>query len=147
MNIAIYDKTYTATIPIRAGSTKNQFFFPTIDNLNGKFTTSIETFIPEITPVSTSNSPIASSALQSVSFLNLVVGDVIQIWNLPVLKTLNLNNPFSTGVANSLFQVEFNSLRITWAKSFIFIADVSQIDPSIDQEFQFNISYSDVKQP
>lgn len=142
MNIVVLNKTYTTTIPVKAGSSKNTLYFPTINVLNETFTTSIETFIPEVLTVSENNAPLASSALLEVSFLNLMVGDIRWIWNLPLLKIVNLNNQFSTGVASSLFQIELDNLQIIWDKSYIYIADISKIDPAIDQEYQFNISYN-----
>ena len=146
MNIIVADKTYLVEIPIAKGSTVQKINFPTIDNLNGKFTTSIETFIPEVNPVGLSNTPLANSPLLAVSYLTLVVGDINWVWNVPLLKFVNLNNEFNTGIASSLFQVEFNLLQIIWAKSFITIADVTKISAAQDEEFQFNIFYSDIKQ-
>ncbi len=131
-------------MPIVPSSTGQQIFFPQINVLDGKLITGIETFIPEINPKTPGNVALANSDLISVSYLNLVVGDVQQIWNLPLLKVLNVNNQFTTGVGSSLFNVEFNNLKIIWAKSYIFIADVSKIAATAES-FMFNISYSDHK--
>ncbi len=145
MNIVIAEKTFTTQIDIAAGSTKNKLMFPDIELLNGKWITSLETFVPEIIPVGIDGTSLANSLLMAASYVNLVVGDDIVIWNMPLLKLVTLNNQFMTGVASQQFQVEFNNLKIIWSKSFISIVDISLIDPAIDQQFLFNISYSDPK--
>ncbi len=143
MNIVVLDKTWLTEFTIPKGSTVAKINFPIIEDLNGKFTTGIETFIPEVNPVGLSGTPLANSALLSVCYLNLKVNDFIWIWNLPLLKLVTLNNAFSTGVASSPFQVEFNALPVIWSQSYITIADITKINPAIDEEFQFSIQYSD----
>jgi hypothetical protein len=147
MNIVVLNKTYNVEIAVRAGSTQQQIFFPQINVLDGALTTGIETYIPEIIPTAPSGLATANSALMSVTYLNLIVGDVLQVWNLPLLKLVTLNAPSATGVGSSPFSTEFDNLKIIWAKSYIFISDVSKISGSVQESFNFNINYADIPQP
>lgn len=145
MNIAVFDKTYTVEFPISTTGGGGVVFFPIIQVLDQKLLTSIETFIPEISPLTPSGKPAANSALLAVSFVTLVVGDTQEIWNMPLLKLLNLNNQFFTGVGSSNMQVELNFLKVIWSKSFITIADPGLINSVIEESFYFNLGYSDYK--
>lgn len=145
MNTIILDKTYNVELLIQRSSTTQTNYFPIIQVLDTKLTQGVSTYINEVTPVTPSNSPTANTALMKVSFLNLVVGDVQQIWNIPMLDLCTLNAQPFTGVASNPFAIEFNNLKIIWAKSYVFIADVTKISAAQNESFMFNIKYVDPK--
>jgi len=145
MNIAVFDKTYTVEFPISRTNAGTVVFFPIIQVLDQKLLTSIETFIPEINAVTPSGKLPANSSLLATSFITLVVGDTQEIWQMPLLKLLNLNNEFFSGVGSSNMQVEFKFLKIIWSKAFITIGDASLINTVDEESFWFSVGYSDVK--
>ncbi len=143
MNHIIVDKTYTVELLIPASSTTQQVYFPILQVLDRKLTQGMDTYNVADIPKSPSNVALASAGLLAVSFLNLVVGDVQQIWNLPLKQLVPLAN---NAAANSYspYAYEFQNLPIIWAKSYVFIADTTQIagTPAV---FLFNIKYTDYK--
>lgn len=143
MNHIIVDKTYTVELPVPASSTGQQIYFPILQVLDRKLTQGVDTYNVADVPKSPSNVALASAALLSVSFLNLVVGDVQQIWNLPLKQLIPLANNAAAG-SFSPYAYEFNNLPIIWAKSYVFIADITQI-PATASVFLFNIKYTDYK--
>lgn len=143
MNIQILDKTYVCEIPVPASSTAQQFFFPTLNNLDGKFTQGLETYPVALMAKAPSGNALVNNNLLESSFVNLFVGDVNQIWNMPLIDFITVRSALSTDVFGfNPFAMEFNNLKIIWAKSYIFVADVTTIAASI-QAYVFNIKYTD----
>ncbi len=143
MNTIILDKTYNVELLINRSSTTQTNYFPIIQVLDTKLTQGVSTYINEVIPVCPSNTPTANTALMKVSFLTLWVGDSNQLWNMPMLDFCTLNAQPFTGVASSPFAVEFNNLKIIWAKSYVFIADTSKVSTTQNEAFMFNIKYVD----
>jgi hypothetical protein len=143
MNNVVYDKTYIAEITIPQSSTASQFLFPVLQNLDRKLTTGIQTYSVSLLTKTPAQAIPANNALLAVSYLNLIVGDVNQIWNLPLIDLLTNVNPTGAVVYNP-FSVEFNNLPIIWAKSFVTVADISKISGAQAEAFIFNIKYSDI---
>jgi hypothetical protein len=143
MNIIVLDKTYMTQFPVAnpGGGTSQQVLFPTLQNLDGKITQGLRTYSPSVIAKTPGNVALANDALIACAFVNLFVGDVNQIWNIP-MSDLMVNQK-SGGVANAFvpFHTEFNNLKIIWAKSFVFIADITTIVAG--QNFLFNILYAD----
>ena len=143
MNNVILDKTYFVEIPIAASSTAQQIYFPILQVLDNKVTQGIETYSPTDLVKSVNNVASANMPLIRVSYLNLAVGDVQQIWNIPLISLINVRNGTAAAVSSfNGFKNELNNLKIIWAKSYIFIADVTAIAASA-QAFCFNIAYTD----
>lgn len=159
MNIVVYDKSYVVEFPLKISSKGQNVFFPIIQVLDLTLLTSIETFIPQITPVTPTGQPLINSALLATCNLTLITAenvgsktekrtaDVQTIWNFPMLKLVNVNNQFLTGVGSSNMAVQFNFLKVQWAKSYITIGDSSLINTVDPESFFFNIGYSTVKPP
>lgn len=141
MNHVIIDKTYTVELLINGGSTAQRVYFPILQVLDRKLTQSIETFNVSVIPVSPSNVALANANLLDVAFLNLIVGDTEQITMLPLKKLININDN-TPGTGFNPFAYELNNLPIIWAKSYVFIADVTQIAVA-NEIFLFNIAYTD----
>lgn len=147
MNIQVYDKTYSVEIPILGGSTQQTLNFPILQVLDRKLLCGVSTYSPQIITKSPSGASLANDALLKVSFLNLVVGDLTQIWSLPLLELCTLQLPGGTAVFNQ-FGTEFNNLSIIWAKSSVFISDVTKIAAAgTEESYLFKISYADVPVP
>jgi hypothetical protein len=143
MNHVIINKTYTVELLVNGGSTSQRVYFPILQVLDRKLTQSIETFNVSVVPVSPSNVALAAAQLMNVAFLNLVVGDTEQITMLPLKKLININDN-TAGTAFNPFAYEFDNLPIIWAKSYVFIADVTKIAVT-NAVFLFNIAYTDYK--
>lgn len=144
MNNIIIEKTYSVEILVKAASTANQIFFPIIQVLDTKLTQGVETYDVATIPKAPSNTALVNSNLLNSSFLNLVVGDTQQIWNLPLRDLVTVNNALGSIIANP-FAIEFDNLKIVWAKSYIYIADVTTISAVANQVYFFNIKYADPK--
>lgn len=143
MNIEILDKTYFAEIPVPASSTAQQFFFPTLNNLDGKFTQGISSYPVALMAKSVAKNALVNNALFESSFLNLFVGDVNQFWNIPLIDFVTVRSSLSTDTFGyNPFAMEFNNLQIIWAKSFVFVTDTATIAASVET-FVFNIKYTD----
>lgn len=143
MNNTIVDKTYTTEVLVPGASTKQQILFPTLQNLDQKLTQAVITFTKQTLTKSPTNVANANLALMKVTYLNLIMGDVNQIWNIPVLSLVTMRSSLSaTETIFNPYALEFNNLNIIWAKSFIFIADTSVI-AATDEAFIFDIHYSD----
>lgn len=143
MNIEILDKSYFCEVPVPASSTAQQFFFPTLNNLDGKYTQGISCYPVELMAVAPSKSPVASRLLMQSSFLQLFVGDEIRIYNIPLIDLITVRTSLSTAAFGSNpFAYEFNNLKIIWAKSFVWVADTATIADSA-ASFVFNIKYTD----
>jgi hypothetical protein len=142
MNNIILDKTYFTEIPIAASSTTQQNMFPILQVLDNKVTQGIETYNPvDVTKTMAGNTP-ANMALIRASFLVLVVGDVSQIY-LPLVSLINVRNGTAAAITSfNAYKNELNNLKVIWAKSYVFIADVTKVAGSAES-FQFVISYTD----
>lgn len=141
MNNIVLDKTYTVEIPIPASSTAQQIFFPIIQVLDGKYTQGISTYSILTLLKTPSGAALANDPLVKSTYLTLVMGDVNQIWNIPLvdLITVNIN---TVAVPHNPYAIEMNNLKIIWAKSYVFIADITKIAGSAESFF-FNIKYAD----
>lgn len=139
MNNIIIDKTYTVELLIQGGQTTQQVYFPILQVLDRKVTQSIGTNLVEILTKSPQNQVLANTPLIQCSYLNLVVGDVQQIWNIPLVSLITVTD--GTTIANP-FLVELNNLPIIWAKSYVFIADITTIALT-NEVFVFDIHYAD----
>lgn len=143
MNIEILDKSYLAEIPVPASSTAQQYFFPTLNNLDGKYTQGISVYPVELMAKAPSGTAVAARLLMQASFLQLFVGDEIRIYNIPMIDLITVRTSLSTAAFGSNpFAIEFNNLKIIWAKSFVFVADTATIPASVSS-FVFNIKYTD----
>ena len=143
MNNIVLDKTYIAELPVQASSTAQQVFFPVLQNLDRKLTTGIQTYNATFFGKSQAGNTLAPQNLIACSYLNLVVGDVNQIWNMPLQ---DFQVQYYNGQPSVPFLFEFNNLPIIWAKSYVYISDTSQI-PGSSCVFMFNIHYTDVPVP
>ncbi len=143
MNIEVLDKSYFAEIPIQASSTANQYFFPTLNNLDGKFTQGIRTYPVAAMTKSPAGATPANNALVNVSFLKLYVGNDVEYDTLPLMDLVTVRNSLGTATwVYNPFAIEFNNKKIIWAKSYVFVADTSLIAGAAES-FVFNILYSD----
>jgi hypothetical protein len=113
-----------------------------LQNLDGKLTAGIETFPPTIVTKTPSGATPANLALLQCSYLNLVMGDTQQIWNMPLVKFIQTVFPGSTTIPKTDYAIEFNNLKIIWAKCYVFVADITKIAASAES-FVFNLSYID----
>jgi len=144
MNIEILDKTYFAEITIPQSSTASQFFFPTINNLDGKFTQGLSSYGVVAMPKAVSQIPVINAALFKACFVNLFVGDLNQYANLPLIDLVTIRNSLSTsGVHYNPFAMEFNNVQIIWAKSYVLINDISLISAAQNEVIPFTIKYTD----
>jgi hypothetical protein len=148
MNIVVLDKTYMTEFPVAnpGGGTSQQVLFPTLQNLDGKITQGLSTYSPSVISKTPGNNTPANDALIRCSYVNLFVGDENQIWNIPMseLMTIQRNNatPVAGGTQNFVpYKIEFNNLKFIWAKSFVFIGDITTIVAG--EFFLFNILYAD----
>jgi len=144
MNNIIVDKSYNVELLVAQSSTSQQIYFPIIQVLDNKVTQGIETYNILDVLKSVNNVALANIALLQVSYLNLVVGDIQQIWNFPLVSLINVRTG-STG-AGSVFNGycnELNNLKIIWAKSYVFISDVTKISAAQNEAFVFNVKYTD----
>lgn len=141
MNNIVVDKTYAVELLIKQSSTSQQISFPILQVLDEKLTQGLETYHPTIVTKSPGNKATANANLLAVSFLNLIVGDVQQIWNIPLTDLITTNNgatPFNP------FAYELNNLPIIWSKSYVFIGDITKISGVQDEVYLFNIKYTDM---
>ena len=144
MNIEILDKSYMAEIIIPQSSTASQFFFPTLNNLDGKYTQGLSSYGVAAMPKAPSTSPVINAALFAACFLNLFVGDDNYYWNLPLIDIVTTRNNLSTStVYSNPFAIEFNNRQIIWAKSFIYVANTALISVSQNEVVPINIKYTD----
>jgi len=144
MNNIIVDKSYNVELLVAQSSTSQQIYFPILQVLDNKVTQGIETYNILDVLKSVNNVALANIALLQVSYLNLVVGDIQQIWNFPLVSLINVRTG-STG-AGSVFNGycnELNNLKIIWAKSYVFISDVTKISAAQNEAFVFNVKYTD----
>jgi len=144
MNNIIVDKSYFVELLIKQSSTNQQIYFPILQVLDNKVTQGVETYNILDVLVTPSKIALANIALLQSSYLNLAVGDVNQIWNIPLVNLINVRT--GSAAAGSVFNgfcYELNNLKIIWAKSFVYIADVAQISGAQDEAFAFNIKYTD----
>ena len=126
MNIQVLDKSYLAEVQITGGSTSQQFNFPTLNNLDGKFTQGMSAYGVGAMPKAPSGSTVIGATLFNSCFVNLFVGDVDQYWNMPLNDFVTIRNSASAStVYYNPYAIEFNNVQIIWAKSFIFVADTS----------------------
>lgn len=139
MNNTIVDKTYLAEVLVTGGSTKQQILFPTLQNLDEKLTQAVVSFTIDVVTVSPTGVDVVNNALLQCSYLTLVMGDVNQIWNIPIVSLCTVNT--GTSIFNP-YALEFNNLNIIWAKSYVFIADLATIAVT-DETFIFDIHYQD----
>lgn len=143
MNIELLDKTYFAEIPIGASNTAQQYLFPTLNNLDGKFTQGIETYSVDLLTKSPGGATPANNNLLKCSYLVLFMGDVQQLWNIPLINLITTRNALATStMAFNPFAVELNNLRVIWAKSYVYVADTSKIAGAAES-FVFNIKFTD----
>jgi len=142
MNIIILDKTYLMEfLSVNpAGGNANQVSLPVLNNLDGKLLMGLTTYSPSIVSLTPGKSPLVNDAALKCSYLNLFVGDVNQIWNVPLVDLMN-NQNFGQNNSFVPFSTEFNNLKIIWAKSFVFVADPTLLVPT--ESFMFNIRYAD----
>ena len=145
MNNIILDKSYYVELLVTGGSAAQQIYFPILQVLDNKVTQGVETYSPTDLVKSVNNIASANMPLLRVSYLNLAVGDINQIWNCPLISLINVRNGTAAAVSSfNGFKNEFNNLKVIWAKSFVFIADVSAIAAAgTNQAFSFNIAYTD----
>jgi len=144
MNNIIVDKSYNVELLVAQSSTSQQIYFPILQVLDNKVTQGIETYNILDVLKSVNNVALANISLLQVSYLNLVVGDIQQIWNFPLVSLINVRTG-STG-AGSVFNGycnELNNLKIIWAKSYVFISDVTKISAAQNEAFVFNVKYTD----
>lgn len=144
MNNIIIDKTYFVELLVKAASTSQQIYFPILQVLDNKVTQGVETYKPLDLTVTPNKVALANTALLQCSYLNLAVGDVNQIWNIPLINLINVRNGTASAASvSNNFCYELNNLKIIWAKSYVFIADITTISGSADQAFAFNVKYAD----
>lgn len=141
MNNIIVDKTYLVEIPVAASSTAQTYYFPVLNNLDGKLVQGLSTYPVGALTKSPTNVAVANQNLLQVSYLQLVVGDVNQLWNIPLIDLVTIQKTGGVSAFNP-FAMEFNNLRVIWAKSFVFVADTTTIVASASS-FVFNIKYID----
>lgn len=144
MNNVILDKTYYMEIVVAPVATAvQQIFFPLLQNLDNKVTQGIETYNPVDVTKNVSGAAPANIALLRCSFLTLVMGDVNQIWNIPLVSLINVRNGTAAAVTSfNGYKNEFNNLKVIWAKSYVFISDLTKV-AATTESFQFVISYTD----
>lgn len=145
MNIQVLDKTYLTEVPIAGGSTAQQFNFPTLNNLDGKFTQGLSSYGVAAMPKTPGGNTVVGDSLFKSCFLNLFVGDVNQYWNLPLIDIVTIRNSASAStVYYNPFALEMNNVQIIWAKSFIFVADASLLPAAgTNLVVPVNIKYTD----
>jgi|SRR5579859_192834 hypothetical protein len=130
--------------PINAGSTKNQFNFPTQNYLRLKQIVSIEVLSTADITVCPSGNDVISSAILKQSFLT-IYGDNPEAPNaqgqwieqIPLVSLHRLNNgtdPFVFGLFNMIPR------NIVWEKSFITIFGTFT-PPSNNTSFVLNVGY------
>lgn len=143
MNNIILDKTYFVELLVKGASTAQSIYFPILQVLDNKVTQGVETYNPvDLTKLVSGAAP-ANMPLIRCCYLNLAVGDVNQIWNIPLVSLINVRNGTAAAVSSfSGFKNELNNLKIIWAKSYVFIADITKI-AATDESFAFNIAYTD----
>lgn len=143
MNIQVLDKTYLAEIVVPASSTAQQYLFPTLNNLDGKFTQGLSAYPVGVMAKAPSGTAVVQQTLLESAFINLFVGDTNQYWNMPVIDFISIRTALATDTAPfNPFAIEFNNVKIIWAKSYVFVADVATI-PASASAFVFNIKYTD----
>lgn len=146
MNNIIIDKSYLVEVPVVKSSTSQIIYFPILQNLDGKLTQGISTYSITNLLKSPTNIPLANDNLLKSSYLMLIQGDVNQVWNIPLVDLITVHNDSGT-VPHNDFAIELDNLRIIWAKSYVFIADVSTISGAQNESFVFNIKYIDDPNP
>ena len=141
MNIIVLDKTYIAEFPtISGGNPQQQVFFPVLNNLDGKITQGIETYSVSVISKTLAGATLANDALLACSYLFLIVGDVNQIWGIPLSNLMTIQKLGAT--PNYVpYVVELNNLKVIWAKSYVFVADTTKLVAG--ENFMFNIKYAD----
>lgn len=144
MNNVIVDKTYNFEILLPASSTAQQLSFPILQVLDKKLLQGIEMYSVDNVTKTPSNIALVPNAVLKCSYLNLYVGDVQQIWNLPLIDLISTRNATAAGTAPfNPFALEFNNLSVVWSKCYIFIADVTTI-PVTNSSFMINVKYTDL---
>jgi len=146
MNHIIVDKTYTVELLVTGsgvGTQSQQLYFPILQVLDQKLTQKVETYLVSNLTKSPGNVALANTNLIKVCYLNLQVGDVQQIWNIPLIDLINTRQSSGGGDPFVPFSYEFNNLPIIWAKSYVFIADLTKV-AAANEALVFNIGYTDI---
>jgi len=143
MNIQLLDKSYLTEITVPASSTAQQFLFPVLNNLDGKFTQGLSTYPVEHLPKAPSAAAVVQLSLLKSAFAVLFVEDKQEYWNIPLIDLVTVRSNLSTSTTPyNQYAIEFNNKQIIWAKSYVFVADVTTI-PASASVFVFNIKYTD----
>jgi len=142
MNIKIVDQSYFVEIPLSVNPILTQiYYFPVLENLNGKLTQGISFYSPTVLARTQQNVPVSNNNVLKSSYLTLVIGAENQIWNIPVIDLITVTDG-SANVASNPFAIEFNNLPVIWAKSYIYVANTALI-AATQESYAINIMYTD----